>query len=100
MELLFRHMSAYSKAHCTYPLHNIKISKYSDHKNKRRAISAFVCQDRWTAYEPLNRHMKKAPSCLHFCSSRKTLLLICHSLVALGLYSTFRSTRSLGETSR
>ena len=52
MELLFRQMSAYSNDHCTYPLHNIKISKYSDHKNKRRAISAFACQDRWTAREP------------------------------------------------
>ena len=103
----------------------------------------------------LNRHMKKAPSCLHFCSSRKDASLdlpftcypraiphnssaalampflpsaSCRNLdlppvnlrflqshltknafaiapthlcgIALGLYSTFRSTRSLGETSR
>ena len=32
LELLFRHMSAHSKDHYTYPPRNIKISKYSDHK--------------------------------------------------------------------
>ena len=34
MELLFRHMSAHGKGHCTYPPRNIKISNYSDHKKQ------------------------------------------------------------------
>ena len=39
MELLFRHMSAHSKDHYTYPPRNIKMSKYSDRKKTSAVLS-------------------------------------------------------------
>ena len=65
MELLFRHMSAHSKGHYTYPLRNIKISKYSDRKKQAPCCLGVCVSGQMDCMRSLTEQILMQPALFH-----------------------------------